>query len=306
MTTLVTGSGGLIGSALRKVAEGDYYFAERKDGDLRKYEDTYNLFTKVQPDKVIHLAALVGGVEANSQQPGTFFIENSMVNLNVLSVAKEFKVQKLVSFISTCVFPDKASYPLSSLDLHAGAPHSSNFGYAYAKRMQEVQSRAFRQEFGLNFITLVAANVYGPGDNWKTNSGHVVPSLIHKTHNAKKFNQSLSVWGDGTALREFVYSDDIARLTLMAMEDYDSEVPLILSNSKEISIKELVKKIAEAMEFNGEILWDRTKPNGQARKPSDSSPLKAKFSDFKFTSIEDGLTSTVKWFVENYDSIVRK
>lgn len=306
MTTLVTGSAGLLGTALKKVSVGDYYFADRTDADLTSHEETLALFKRIEPKRVIHLAAKVGGVEANKKFPGTFFQENMLVNLNVLGIAKDYKVEKLVSFISTCVFPDAASYPLSSMDLHKGAPHPSNMGYAYAKRMLDVQSRAFRQEFGTNFITLVPSNIYGPGDNWNILSGHVVPSLIHKIYHAKINNEALNVWGTGSPLREFIYSDDIARLTLFALDKYEGEDPLILSNAVETSIRDLVENIAGLMNFKGKIVWDSSKPNGQERKPSDNSPLKALNPSFEFTNLGDGLKTTIEWFELNYESITRK
>lgn len=306
MTTLVTGSAGLLGTALKKVSVGDYYFADRMDADLTSYEETLALFKKIEPKRVIHLAAKVGGVEANKKFPGTFFQENMLINLNVLGIAKDYKVEKLVSFISTCVFPDAASYPLSSMDLQKGAPHPSNMGYAYAKRMLDVQSRAFRQEFGTNFITLVPANIYGPGDNWNIHSGHVVPSLIHKIYHAKINYESLNVWGTGSPLREFVYSDDIARLTMFALDNYEGEEPLILSNAVETSIRDLVESIAELMNFKEKIVWDSSKPNGQERKPSDNSPLKTLIPSFEFRNLSDGLKTTIEWFELNYESITRK
>lgn len=306
MTTLVTGSTGLLGTALKKVSVGDYYFADRKDADLTSHEETLALFKKIEPKRVIHLAAKVGGVEANKKFPGTFFQENMLINLNVLGIAKDYKVEKLVSFISTCVFPDAASYPLSSMDLQKGAPHQSNMGYAYAKRMLDVQSRAFRQEFGSKYITLVPANIYGPGDNWNIQSGHVVPSLIHKIYLAKINNESLSVWGTGSPLREFIYSDDIARLAMFALDNYEGEEPLILSNAVETSIRNLVESIAELMNFKGKIIWDSSKPNGQERKPSDNSPLKTLIPSFEFTHLNDGLKTTIEWFEHNYESITRK
>ena len=306
MTTLVTGSAGLLGAALKKISVGDYYFADRMDADLTSYEETVALFKRIEPKRVIHLAAKVGGIEANKKHPGSFFYENMLINLNIFQVAKDFKVEKLVSFISTCVFPDTANYPLSSKDLHIGAPHSSNMGYAYAKRMLDVQSRVYNQEFGMNCITLVPPNMYGPSDNWNIKSGHVVPSLIHKIYTARNNNESLNVWGTGSPLREFIFSEDIARLTLFAMDEYDNQEPLILSNSVETSIRDLVEKIAELMNFNGKIDWDISKPNGQERKPSDNSPMRTLIPSFEFTNLNDGLQTTIEWFESNYESIIRK
>jgi GDP-L-fucose synthase len=306
MTTLVTGSDGLLGTALKKIVDGDYYFANRTDADLTNFDQTMALFAKIKPRRVIHLAAKVGGVEANQKFPGTFFYENMLLNLNVLKIAQTFNVEKLVSFISTCVFPNEAEYPLSSLSLHNGEPHRSNLGYAYAKRMLEIQSRVFREEFGANFITLVPANMYGPGDNWNISSGHVIPSLIHKVFQAQRNNQALTVWGTGTPLREFIFSEDVARLTLWALDNYGSLHPLIVSNSIETSIRNLVESISSSMNFQGQILWDSSKPNGQQRKPSDSQPLKSILPSFEFTTLHTGLCATIDWFQSNYQSILRK
>jgi GDP-L-fucose synthase len=306
LKTLVTGSEGLLGTAIKKFSGENFYFAKRDDADLRDFEQTSKLFAHVKPKRVIHLAAKVGGVEANTNYPGTFFYENLSVNMNVLKNAQLFGVEKLVSFISTCAFPNESQYPLSSENLQDGEPHQSNNGYAYAKRMLEIQSRVFRKEFGCNFITLIPTNMYGPADNWSTSSGHVIPSLIHKTYLAKKYEEPLTVWGTGLPLREFIFSEDVAKLTLWAIESYESSQPLILSNSIETSIKELVETIARRMCFEGDILWDASKPEGQFQKPSNSQPLKELLPNFNFTSLEKGLGTTIEWFQQNYDNLIRK
>ena len=306
MTTLVTGSDGLLGTALKKIVDGDYYFANRSNADLTNFDQTTELFNRVRPSRVIHLAAKVGGVEANQKNPGSFFYENMMLNLNVLKCAQLFNVEKLVSFISTCVFPTQVDFPLSALTLHNGQPHKGNLGYAYAKRMLDIQASVFREEYGVNFITLVPANMYGPGDNWNINSGHVIPSLIHKIYQAQRHDQVLSAWGDGTSLREFIFSEDVARLILWAMENYENTHPLILTNSIETSIRNLVEIISEEMNFRGEIFWDSSKPNGQKRKPSDSQPLLSLLPTFEFTTLKTGLPPTIEWFRNNYDTLTRK
>jgi len=306
LTILVTGSGGLLGTAIKKFSNDDFYFATREDADLTSFEETSSLFASVKPKKVIHLAAKVGGVFANDMNPGTFFCENSMINMNVLQNAQLYNVEKLISFISTCVFPDHCEYPLSSKNLHDGEPHQSNIGYAYAKRMLDIQSRVFRKQFGSNFITLIPANMYGPGDNWSISSGHVIPSLIHKTYQAENSKEALTVWGTGSPLREFVFSEDVARLTLWALENYESSEPLILSNSFETSIRDLVETITHSMNFKNEVLWDLSKPDGQFRKPSDSQPLYELLPDFSFTNLNLGLAKTISWFRENYSTITRK
>lgn len=275
---LVTGSDGLVGHALKVVAKSkkikDIYFASRKDGDLVDFKSVDKLFKRIKPDQVIHLAAEVGGIGGNMMHSGEYFRNNVLINVNVLECARIHKVKKLISFMSTCVFPDKIKYPLKVENLHNGTPHPSNFGYAYAKRMLEVQSSAYRKEWGCNFIVLIPTNVYGENDNWSINDGHVIPSLIHKLYLAKRDSKPFHVWGSGKPLREFVYSQDIAKLVFWALSHYDSDLPLILTNSKETNIKELVTIVSKLMKYKGEVIYDSDKPDGQYRKPSDSSHLK--------------------------------
>ena len=263
-----------MGCALRGLAEGNTYFATREDGDLTDYEATRALFRRVEPTHVIHLAALVGGIGGNLMHSGDFFRSNILINTNVLDAAREVGVEKLVSYMSTCVFPNDASYPLTVDQLHLGPPHPSNFGYAYAKRMLEVQSRAYRAQWGMNYVVLIPTNIYGPHDNWNLTEGHVVPALIHKCAVAKQSGDPLVVWGSGTPLREFVYSRDVAALSLWAAAEYDSETPLILTSGIEVSIRNLVESVVEAMGFQGEVVFDADKPDGQFRKPSSAEPLR--------------------------------
>jgi GDP-L-fucose synthase len=303
MKLLVTGSNGLVGNALRDLAGADTYFATREDGDLTDFEMTRALFARVEPTHVIHLAALVGGIGGNLMHSGKFFRDNILINTNVLDAAREVGVEKLVSFMSTCVFPNDATYPLTVDQLHLGPPHPSNFGYAYAKRMLEVQSRAYRAQWGMNYVVLIPTNIYGPHDNWNLMEGHVVPALIHKCYLAKQSGEPLVVWGSGTPLREFVYSRDIGALSLWAVSNYDSEVPLILTSGTEVSIRDLVGSVVEAMDFNGEVVFDADKPDGQFRKPSSAEPLHKLVPDFEFTSLRDGMDETVRWFVEHYPQV---
>ena len=304
---LVTGSEGLVGYALKQVAKSkkkqDIYFASRDDGDLTDFKSTQKLFKRIKPDQVIHLAAEVGGIGGNMMHSGEYFRNNVLININVLECARIYKVKKLISFMSTCVFPDKIKYPLKVENLHNGIPHPSNFGYAYAKRMLEVQSSAYRKEWGCNFIVLIPTNIYGENDNWSIKDGHVIPSLIHKIYIAKKDSKSFHVWGSGKPLREFVYSLDIAKLIFWALAKYNSEKPLILTNSKETSILDLVKSISKIMKYKGEIIFDSDKPDGQFRKPSDSSDLKKLYPKFVFTPIESGLNKTIKWFIKYYPKV---
>jgi GDP-L-fucose synthase len=301
---LVTGSAGMLGSSLRRLlAEEDAVFLTREDADLTHFEAASALFRTHKPDYVIHCAAVVGGIGSNSIHSGEYFRNNILINLNVLEAARLAGVKRLISFMSTCVFPDNTEYPLNEKNLHNGAPHPSNFGYAYAKRMLEVQSSAYRREWNCDFIVAIPTNMYGPHDDFALEGGHVIPSLVHRCHLRQQEGQDLPVWGSGTPLREFVYVDDIARLALWALENYTEEDPIIFSSGVERSIKELVEIVADKMQFTGNIAWDSDKPDGQFRKPSDTSKLKGYLPDFKFTSLDDGIEQTVAWFKDNYPNI---
>lgn len=300
---LVTGAGGMIGYALKSLKLSDVVYLARKDADLTDFAAAKDAFNAIKPERVIHLAAQVGGIGGNMMHSGEYFRNNIMININVLEVARLCKVKKLISFMSTCVFPDLCRYPLNEKDIHSGPPHASNFGYAYAKRMLEVQSVAYRKEWGCDYIVAIPTNVYGPNDNFNLQDGHVVPSLIHKCYLAMKNKTDLILWGTGSPLREMVYSKDIAELAIWALDNYSEETPIILSNGLEVSIKDIVEIIVSKMEFKGKIVFDATKPQGQLRKPSDTSKLKKYLPEFKFTAIERGIQETVAWFVSNYPKI---
>jgi GDP-L-fucose synthase len=234
---------------------------------------------------------------------GEFFRNNININMNVLESSRLVGVNQLVCFMSTCVFPDKVDYPLKVENLHDGSPHPSNFGYAYAKRMLDVQCKAYRQEWGCNYMVAIPSNIYGPGDNFDLEEGHVLPALIHKIFLAKKNNSSFEVWGTGNPLREFVYSSDIARLSIWMLDHYKDNQPLILSSGIETSIKDVVNTIASLFNFKGEIVFNETKPDGQFRKPSDISTFKEHLPDFRWIELEEGLIKTIDWFENNYPNI---
>jgi GDP-L-fucose synthase len=185
--------------------------------------------------------------------------------------------------------------------IHLGPPHPSNYGYAYAKRMADIQIQSYRDQYGLNYFSVIPCNIYGPNDNYHLEDGHVVPSLIHKFYLAKKRNEDVIIWGDGSPLREFIYSEDIANLVEILLETYRDASPVILSSGNEITIKDLVYLIADIYGHKGKIIWDSDKPKGQHRKPSDNSVIRLLAPDFKFTPIEEGLRKSIEWFIENYE-----
>ena len=296
---LVTGGNGLVGSEFI----GDkYYKPSSKEYNLIDKEETHHLMSK-KFDGVIHCAAKVGGVGANMNYKGEFFYDNIMMNTNVINGARLSDVKNLVCFLSTCIFPDNIEYPLTEKKIHLGPPHFSNDAYAYAKRMADIQIKAYREQYGLNYKSVIPTNIYGPNDNYSLENGHVIPSLIHKCFLARENKTDFVVWGSGKPLREFIFSQDVSKLTEWVLENYDEPEPIILSTSEEISIREIVSMITDLMDFKGKVLFDTTKPDGQFRKPSDNSKIKTYLPDFKFTPIYDGLKTTIKHFEKDYKNI---
>ena len=295
MKKLVTGGTGLVGSAI---------IADVKIGrnyDLTNPEICDSLFNEHNPTHVIHCAAKVGGLGGNMNYKGEYFHNNIMINTNVIESARKVGVTNLVSFLSTCVFPDNIEYPLTEKKIHLGEPHFSNYPYAYAKRMADIQIRAYREQYGLKYTSVIPCNIYGPNDNFSLEHGHVIPMLIHKLYLAQQRNEDFVIWGSGKPLREFIFSKDVAKLADWALYNYDESEPIIFSTSNEISIMDLVDLLVTEFEFKGKVIFDNSKPDGQFRKPSDNSKLKSYLPDFEFTSIEEGIKETVYWFKENYD-----
>lgn len=315
ITVLVTGGTGLVGQAIKLVVEENpdkykdqnWVFLSSKDADLTDAAATSALFRRHSPTHVIHLAAMVGGLFKNLAANLDFYRKNMLINDNVLQAAHDNNVQKCVSCLSTCIFPDKTSYPIDETMIHNGPPHDSNYGYAYAKRMIDVQNRAYHEQYGRNFTSVIPTNIYGPHDNFHPVDSHVIPGLIHKTYNAMKNGEDITAWGSGTPLRQFIYSKDLARLFIWVMEEYDSIEPIILSvpEEDEVSIKDVVHMVAEAAEFKGKIIFDTSKSDGQFKKTACNDKLKGLLPDFKFTPMKQGVKESVDWFFQNYD-IARK
>jgi GDP-L-fucose synthase len=296
---LITGGNGLVGSEF----EGKKYFKpSSKEFNLTDKNQTYSLLLK-NFDSVIHCAAKVGGVGGNMKYKGEFFYDNIMMNTNIIEGARLTNVKNLVCFLSTCIFPDKIDYPLTESKIHLGPPHFSNDAYAYAKRMADIQIRAYKEQYGLNYKSVIPTNIYGPNDNYNLENGHVIPSLIHKCYLARENKTDFIVWGSGKPMREFIFSKDVAKLTEWVLHNYNENEPIILSTSDEISIKNVVDIIVELMNFKGNVAFDSSKPDGQYRKPSDNSKIKNYLPDFKFTSLYDGLKETIEFFENNYNFI---
>ena len=297
MNTLVTGGSGLLGCTI----ESDFKPSSKKI-NIMNIDQIIGYINENKIDSIIHCAARVGGIKANSDHLGEFYYDNIVMNTNVLEAARRTGVKKVVSFMSTCVFPSEASYPISPEQIHDGEPHSSNYAYAYAKRMLEVQSRAYRDQYGCNFITVIPCNMYGPNDNFNLENGHVIPSLIHKCYLAKQKNTDFELWGTGKAYREFVYSKDVGYITEWILKNYDDAEPLIISPDEEINIAVLAQDIAWRMGFEGDIVYNNER-DGQIKKASDNSKLKSLLPGYKFVPIEVGLQKTIDWFIANYDKV---
>ena len=296
MKLLVTGGKGLVGSAI------DADIKLGREYNLINPQEANKAFEYHKPTHVIHCAGKVGGVGGNINYKGEYFYDNLMINTNVIESARKNNIKNLVAFLSTCIFPDNIEYPLTETKIHLGEPHNSNYPYAYAKRMADIQIRAYREQYGINYTSVIPTNIYGPNDNFSLEQGHVMPMLIHKLYKAQRDNTDFIVWGSGKPLREFIYSKDIAILAKWAVKNYNEAEPIIFSTSEEISIKDMVDLLVQEFNFKGNIIFDTTKPEGQFRKPSDNSKLKSYLPDFKFTPIEQGIKETVNWFIENYDT----
>jgi len=311
---LVTGGSGLVGKAIETVLnEGEkeeneeWVFLSSKDANLLDTESTRDIFKKHRPTHVIHLAAMVGGLFANMKANLDFFRNNMMMNDNILSISHEFGVKKVISCLSTCIFPDKTTYPIDESMVHLGPPHDSNFGYSYAKRMIDVLNRGYSQQHGCTFTSVVPCNVFGPHDNFNMQDGHVIPGLIHKAYKAKADGTDFPIWGTGKPLRQFIYSLDLGRLFIWAIRNYEDIEPVIFSvdESDEISIADVAKLVLEAFEFKGNVVYLTDKADGQYKKTASNAKLRKLLPDFKFTPMNEAVEETVKWFNANYD-VARK
>lgn len=307
---LVTGGTGLVGRAIQKVVDEEkrsderWIFLSSKEADLTNREDTKRLFAVHKPTHVIHLAAMVGGLFKNLKYNLDFWRNNTLMNDNVLHTCHETGVKKVVSCLSTCIFPDKTSYPIDETMIHNGPPHPSNFGYAYAKRMIDVQNKGYNQQYGHGFTSVIPTNVFGPHDNYNLEDSHVIPGLIHKVYNAKRDGTPLTIWGSGKPLRQFIFSYDLARLMIWTLRDYPEIDPIILSvdEQAEISIKEAAEFVVEAMDFKGQILYDTSKSDGQFKKTASNEKLRRYLPDFQFTPIKAAIEESCDWFVQNYET----
>jgi len=308
---LVTGGSGLVGEGIETVLETEkldgetWIFLSSKDGDLNSESETNKIFEKYKPTHVIHLAARVGGLFANMRANCDFFRMNMKMNDNILAAAHKYNVKKVVSCLSTCIFPDKTTYPIDETMVHNGPPHPSNFGYSYAKRMIDVLNRSYNEQYGCQFTSVVPCNVFGPHDNFNIQNGHVIPGLINKIIEAKKTGTAFEIWGTGSPLRQFIYSLDLAKLFIWVLREYKEIDPIILANELEVSIKDVALMIVDAAEFKGEVKYLTDKADGQFKKTASNAKLRTYLPDFKFSPLDAALKDTVQWYTDNYNTARR-
>ncbi|CAM9422747.1 unnamed protein product [Chrysoparadoxa australica] len=232
-----------------------------------------------------------------------FYRENMVINDNVMECCRLFRVEKLVSCLSTCIFPDRTTYPIDETMVHNGPPHASNEGYAYAKRMVDVANRAYKEQYGCNFTSVIPTNVYGKHDNFSIENGHVIPGLVHKCYLAQCDGTDFMIWGSGSPLRQFIYNVDLGALIVWVMREYHSVDPIILSvgEEEEVSIADVARMVAKGMEYDKEVLFDTSKADGQFKKTASNAKLRQSLPDFQFTSMESGLREVCQWFKAHYD-----
>jgi GDP-L-fucose synthase len=311
MNVLVTGGSGLVGNALQNISNNHklykFIFLSSSDCDLENYEETMALFKRIKPEFVIHLAANVGGLYKNLISQSSMLEKNLLINTNVLKCAHELKVRKCISCLSTCIFPDKVLYPIDETSLHDGPPHESNYGYAYAKRILDVQSKAYRDQYNDNFICVIPTNIYGKNDNFNLENAHVIPALIHQCYLAKKNKKPFIVKGSGRPLRQFIYSIDLAKLILWTLEEYNGNANIALSvgPEEEKTIENIARIIAKCFDYEFELIFDTSFSDGQYKKTCSNKKLMENIETFDFTSINIGIKETINWFIENY-KICRK
>jgi len=296
MNILVTGGGGFLGSHLveRLRADGeDVFVAGRADYDLTRQGDAERLFVEAEPELVFHLAAEVGGIGANRANPGRYWYANLMMGANVLEQSRLYGVSKLVAAGTVCAYPKFTPVPFREEELWNGYPEETNAPYGVAKKSILVGAQSYREQYGLNAIFLLPANLYGPRDNFHETNAHVIPDLIRKMVEAEG---EVVLWGDGSPTREFLYVEDCADGLLRAAELYDGPEPVNLGTGEEISIRELAGTIAELTGFTGQIRWDTSMPNGQPRRALDASKAEQLFGFRAETPLRDGLEQTIRWY----------
>ena len=298
MVLLVTGGSGLVGHALQKICK-DAIYVSSKDFDLTDKKETKKMFETYKPTKVIHLAAKVGGIIDNINHPAEFVYQNIMMNSFVVHYAYKYKVEKLIATLSNCAYPDVAKkYPMTEDQLHDGLPAATNLPYGYAKRLLEIQIRAYRKQYGCNFCSLIPCSVYGPFDKNEEDKGHFLAALIKKIYYANKNNEkSIKLLGTGKPLRQYIYSEDLAKILLILLDKYNEDEPINIAPKENLSIKEIAETAIKATNSSYlKIEFNKSSPDGQYRKNLSNNKLFNIIGNFEFTSLEEGIGKTYEWF----------
>lgn len=297
---LVTGGTGLVGQAMKKTMPDAIYLGS-KDYDLTKEANVVEMFEKYRPGKVIHLAARVGGIMDNVNYQADYFDQNILINTYVVRYAHEYGVKKMIAFGSNCAYPDVAKkYPLKEDQLYDGPPAKTNFSYAVTKRALLAQIQAYRTQFGSKFFAVIPCSLYGPNDDFDEQSGHFIAALIRKIHQAKASGQkSIKLFGSGRPLRQFMYSEDLAKIVLLLLERYDGDGPINIGPRENLSIRQIAAVALKALGVERlAIEFDKRKPDGQFRKDLDSDRLEAVIGDFTMTPLEQGIKNTYQWYLD--------
>ena len=305
---VVTGGGGFLGSfvveRLMQRGCGRVVVPRSHEYDLVTMEAVRRLYNDARPDIVIHLAARVGGIGANRANAGKFFYDNLMMGAQLMEVGRQRGVKKFVALGTICAYPKHTPVPFREEELWNGYPEETNAPYGLAKKMLLVQSQAYRTQYGFNSIVLFPVNLYGPGDNFHPETSHVIPALIRKCVEAKeRADQTVTLWGDGSPTREFLYVEDAAEGILQAAELYDRSDPVNLGSGHEISIRDLAALIGQEVGYKGELVWDTTRPNGQPRRCLDITKAADYFNFHAKQSLQDGIRRTVTWFLAHRASV---
>jgi len=302
----VTGGRGFLGrrfvDLLRQESPTEVHTFGSADYDLTKESDVVRMLADLRPDVVIHLAARVGGIGANRDNPGRFFYDNAVMGILLMEHARRAGVSKFVQVGTVCAYPKYASVPFHEEDLWDGYPEETNAPYGIAKKMLLVQAQAYRAQYGFDAIYLLPANLYGPGDNFDLASSHVIPAVIRKCVEARRTGTSeIAVWGTGAPTREFLFVDDAARGILLAAENYGKPEPVNLGTAREVSIRDLVAMISRLSGYHGEILWDSSYPDGQPRRQLDVQRARAEFGFRPEVDLEEGLRRTIAWYESAFE-----
>jgi GDP-L-fucose synthase len=307
---LVTGGAGFLGQALVRTLRSrgctEITVPRKAEFDLTSATAIEAVFERYRPEIVFHLAAVVGGIGANRENPGRFFYENAIMGIQMIEYARRYGAEKSIVAGTICAYPKITPIPFKEEDLWDGYPEETNAPYGLAKKMLLVQCQAYREQYGTNAIFLLPVNLYGPGDNFDPASSHVIPALIRKAVEARERGDvEMEVWGDGTATREFLYVEDAAEAFVLAAERYDGAEPVNIGSGEELSIRELVQLTVESCGYDGKIVWDKTKPNGQPRRKLDTSRAEKFFGFRATTRFRDGLEKTIEWFLKHREALAK-